>query len=782
MRLNDFPIALKMTMVVGFVLMSVLVLEIFLFLEKNTDKDFSRKELAGLQILQPMQSAFVDLTAFGMPAEPGKNEINADKIKAAARAQSSSINAESLVAPFIEALNGNDYAKQIQAYSQGSVAIADSFNITLDPDTDTYYVGDLIVNQFQKLLVNARMMAESGNKLAVEHTEQEMIAFEEGKREFSEAFESIKSNLHKAQSGTQKADLFAEIKGQTNAYYELLERFSGLMDKNDFVGVKNSSAEIWPATEALQEKLNSIFGTLVRERIRNLNEDLIVRTGIALLFVGFSLLFAFFVVRSISMPIHEIVDVMKDISKGNYNRDVPRMARKDEIGALALAAGAFREAALGIKNASDLQVKSQEDHLAQAKKQSELVEEFNTKIVEVIGTIIHSAGSLEHNAKNMKQVSETMGQQTTAVASASEQASANVRVVADAVEELAASSHEIGNQVSRSKQIATHAAKEAQGTDRVVRELEDAVSKIGDVVGLISDIAAQTNLLALNATIEAARAGEAGKGFAVVANEVKSLANQTTKATDEIASQIAAVQQKTTHAVSAISAILGTITEMDEVSSAIANSIGQQEYTTKEITRNIQEAHAGTIDVANNIAGISKGTEQNVHAVSDVFKSAQDLGLKADHIRAVSDDFLLRLQIGGSNLEWGPSWMTGHPVIDADHKMLVQYVNELNLAMVNGKGREVTSVILDKLVEYTLGHFKREEAIWVEGGLPSIAEHRNTHNNLVEKVKEFLTEFKKGEANVTSELMSFLRGWLVNHVFRSDKAGVAEINRLKAQK
>jgi len=519
------------------------------------------------------------------------------------------------------------------------------------------------------------------------------------------------------------------------------------------------------------EKVDRIEAVSVADTARTL---VLLLLGVALA-IGAAVAYA--LQATVSTPLHTVIASIRRLSQGDLSVTVEGTERHDEVGMLAKALSALKGE---MDQAHELKERQAAEQVAKdnaAQYQAQLVEEFNVKLVSVISAVIGSAERLETDAHVMTDISGQSDGQAGAVAAATELAAGNVQTVAATSEELAATSREIATQVGRATVIAQNAAAEAATTDQLVRGLADAATKIGDVVKLINDIASQTNLLALNATIEAARAGEAGKGFAVVANEVKSLANQTGKATEEIGAQITSVQQQTEQAVKAISGIAATIREMDEVSGAIANAVGEQSSATQRISYNIQEAHCSTSEVARNVADVGDGAKESIKAAQSVLTSSQELSRQAQVMRSVADDFLIRLQSGGATLEWGAGWVSGHPAIDADHQKLVQYVNDLNHALLGGATREATADTIDKLVRYTSDHFAREEAIWAEGGLTSLTKHKQAHADLLATVVKFQQDFNAGKVNLSTELMSFLRTWLIDHVFKSDKAGVKEIAR-----
>ncbi|MGO8919215.1 MAG: protoglobin domain-containing protein [Stellaceae bacterium] len=280
------------------------------------------------------------------------------------------------------------------------------------------------------------------------------------------------------------------------------------------------------------------------------------------------------------------------------------------------------------------------------KQLNTLAESFESSVKGVVEQVSSSAVSMKTTAVSMAATAEEASRQATTVAAASEQASTNVQTVASAAEELASSVSEISRQVAQSTKIAGKAVEEANRTNASVTALDAAAEKIGDVVKLINNIAGQTNLLALNATIEAARAGEAGKGFAVVASEVKSLANQTAKATDDIASQIKAIQDATSQAVEAIKGISGTIGQLSEIATTIASAVEEQDAATKEIARNIQQASAGTAEVSSNITGLTTAATETGKAAGDVLSASDGLSKQSGDLRVQVESFVTKIRAG----------------------------------------------------------------------------------------------------------------------------------------
>jgi methyl-accepting chemotaxis protein len=364
----------------------------------------------------------------------------------------------------------------------------------------------------------------------------------------------------------------------------------------------------------------------------------------ALTLLGSALFVWLYVGRNILRRIGNLQRSMQLLSDGDLQSEIYRSSQHDEIAVMANSLEVFRESMI---EARALGADQDKDRIAKAERASRMavrIVEFEAAVRTALDGLQKSANSMQGTAQSMSATADQSSALVNAVASAAEETSVNVQTVSSGTEELSSSIAEIGRQVITSAQIARKAVDEAGETDATMQGLAENASRINIVIDLIQVIASQTNLLALNATIEAARAGEAGRGFAVVASEVKSLANQTAKATDEIRSQIASMQQVTTSAVGAIRNISQTIGEINEVTTAIAAAVEQQGAATREIARNIQHAAGGTSEVSSNIVGVSTASAEAGAAAGEVLTASSALRREADVLRAEIDAFLSNIR------------------------------------------------------------------------------------------------------------------------------------------
>jgi len=349
---------------------------------------------------------------------------------------------------------------------------------------------------------------------------------------------------------------------------------------------------------------------------------------------------AWIAVGQVARPLGGITTQMGRLVAGDLEVEVEGDKRKDEVGALARALAVFKRNAIEAKRTAAAQEEDRAAKVRRAQTLERLTKDFENQVGALAQSLSTAANNMQSAAQSMSGAAETTSRQSASVANASEQASNNVRTVATATEELTSSIQEIGRRVTESATISGKAAAEAKRTDATVQALADGAHKIGEVVELINSIAGQTNLLALNATIEAARAGEAGKGFAVVASEVKSLANQTAKATEEIAGQVSQIQGATKEAVEVIRRVVTTIEEINANATAIAAAVEQQGAATQEIARNVQQAAQGTQQVSSNIGGLKQAATETRAASEQVLSTTGDLSQKARQLTNGLAEFL----------------------------------------------------------------------------------------------------------------------------------------------
>jgi len=346
------------------------------------------------------------------------------------------------------------------------------------------------------------------------------------------------------------------------------------------------------------------------------------------------------VVRRVVGPLDRLTRLTGRLAEGDLDVEITGVGRRDEIGTLARALQVFKDGAVEARRVA---AEREADRAARERRAALIdgvAKSFEARANALTGALAAAAARMEATARSMTDTAAEANRQAVAVAGAAQQTSANVQTVAAATEEFSITMQEIGRHVSGASRIASQAVQEVRRTDETVQALAGSAQRIGEVVSLIQAIAAQTNLLALNATIEAARAGEAGKGFAVVASEVKTLAGQTSRATEEITGQIAAIQDATRSAVGAIQTIGRTVAEIDQISRSVSGSIDQQQAATTEIAQNVQQAASGTEEVTTSILDVRAGAGRTGEAAQAVLDAAGDLARHSQELAREVDGFL----------------------------------------------------------------------------------------------------------------------------------------------
>jgi len=495
-------------------------------------------------------------------------------------------------------------AKQVTTQFQAAMALANIFVVNSD---QTGATGSL-----------ARLKFVEHSLQAISSTDEKIV---QGLKEAAKLLEAYRQALSKLVENSKSID---------EPVAEMADSAAAIVQ-----GASAMKADLLSDQQRLESESDAIVGE---------TERLIVMLGAGGFLLGAAL--ALLLGKGISRPMVAMCTAMRELAGGNFDVVLPGLGRKDEVGEMAGAVEEFKMQAI-VKAERDAAAQDAQNRASSAARRTELIrfaDDFEAAVGAIVSNVSASAVQLEQAAGTLTRTAETTQSLSSQVAGASEQASSNMQSVAAATEELSTSVDEIGRRVHESSRIAEAAVLQAQQTDGRIGKLSRAAQQIGDVVKLITAIAEQTNLLALNATIEAARAGEAGRGFAVVASEVKSLASQTAKATDEISSHILGMQGATQESVAAIKEIGGTIAQISNIASTIASAVEQQSSATQEIARSVQNVAQGTQEAAANIMQVNRGATETGSASEEVLNSAKTLSTESTRLREELDRFMANIR------------------------------------------------------------------------------------------------------------------------------------------
>lgn len=638
--LHNISIGKKITLAQMILVCPIVLLCYFLITEKQDLINFTDAEIAGVHYLRGVQPV---LTIAAMP------DASADMYKKAIDGLNQ---AEANDAGFLNVTDKtNALIKHLQQGPAGHEglldpttalisAIADNSNITLDPDLDSYFVGDIIVNQNTNLMIHTGRLLVAAKALDEDASDANKIAYASAQEGLTNSTATFATEVEKASKGNKDGTIEQSFAGPAKLVMEKSAALLTISQGTDRAALTNAANEFVKSLQVMVETGDTEMEGLLAARNTGFYTDLETRIGIAIAATFIGMVIFFLIARSITKPIAEVNQQMGKLTRNELEMDIPESDRKDEIGSLNVSLRALHAAAIEREQARVLEHERMVKETEHAEMLQKLCAAFETKIQDVIATVAAASTELSQTAEEMtKTMSETSHTAQGAVENAV-QTTQNVQSVASAAEQMTASVREISSQVQRTNMLANDSKNKTEEMDVKATALGAASHKVSEAVTLISNIADQINLLALNATIESARAGEAGKGFAVVASEVKNLANQTNKSIEEVDKVITEMSQASSEIIKALHGIKDSVENVSSASATISAAVEEQSATTSEISRNMQLAAQSTRNISDSLGSVNSSSMHASSAASQVFDAAHELSKQAEFLRKEVGEFL----------------------------------------------------------------------------------------------------------------------------------------------